>query len=257
MRVVVWNVANKLAAFDALSSLQPDISLLNEASPPSAAKGIWREATLGRDSKRRPWSAAVLSPHPVVEIDDARPSWRGSERNVPFVCSRSGSWIAGSVEVAAGMSVTAVSLYGLLDEFSDASVHRSLSELSPLLDDPRYRRHVLIGGDLNTWSGWSGKEQPTLARDINLLQRFEALGLVDCLAAKRPTGRLPDCTCTLGDDCTHTRTRLDPRFPDTPYQNDYLWASSALVSRLTSCSALATSEWFAISDHAPIVADFE
>jgi hypothetical protein len=30
------------------------------------------------------------------------------------------------------------STVGLLDEFSDASVHRSLSELSPVFDDPRY-----------------------------------------------------------------------------------------------------------------------
>lgn len=258
MRVVVWNIANKLAAFDALSSLGPDVALLNEASPPPIAKGIWRQATVGRDAKRRRWSAAVLSPHPVVEITDARPSWRGSERNVQFVCSRPGSWIAASVEVAVGRTVTAVSLYGLLDEFSDASVHRSLSELSPLVDDPRYRTHVLIGGDLNTWSGWSESEPgTTLARDINLLERFEALGLVDCLAAKRPPGRLPDCTCTLGDDCTHTRTRLDPRAPHIPFQNDYLWASRALAAHLTSCSALATDEWFAISDHAPIVAEFD
>jgi endonuclease/exonuclease/phosphatase family metal-dependent hydrolase len=256
MRVVVWNVANKPAALDALGSLEPDIALLNEASPPPTARGIWREATVGRDSKRRPWSVAVLSPHPVSEITDARPSWRGSERNVPFVCSRPGSWIAASVEVASGVDVTAVSLYGPLDEFSDASVHRSLSELSPLVDDPRYQQHVLIGGDLNTWTGWPASE-PALARDINLLQRFEALGLVECLAAKRPPGRLQDCTCTLGDDCTHTRTRLDPRFPNTPYQIDYLWASAPLASRLSACRVLATGEWFAISDHAPIVADFD
>jgi endonuclease/exonuclease/phosphatase family metal-dependent hydrolase len=143
-----------------------------------------------------------------------------------------------------------------LDEFLDASVHRSLSEISPLVDDPRYRTRLLIGGDLNTWSGWpAGEPGTTLARDINLLQRFEALGLVDCLAAKRPAGRLPDCTCTLGDDCTHTRTRLDERRPGIPYQIDYLWTSAALASSLSSCNALATSEWFAISDHAPIVAD--
>ncbi len=34
--------------------------------------------------------------------------------------------------------ITAISLYGLLDEFSDASVHRSLSEVSPVFDDDRY-----------------------------------------------------------------------------------------------------------------------
>jgi endonuclease/exonuclease/phosphatase family metal-dependent hydrolase len=254
--VVVWNVANKARAFDALASLRPDIALLNEASPPATTSGIWRKETVGRDAKRRRWSAAVLTPHPLAEITDARPKWRWSERNVPFECSRPGSWIAALVEVTLGDTVTAVALYGLLDEFSDASVHRSLSEISPVLDDRRYRRQVLIGGDLNTGTQWPAGDlfQP---RDSNVLGRFEALGLVDCLAAMRPAGRLDGCPCTFGDDCTHTRTRLDSRWPNVPYQTDYLWASASLAKRLRSCTALATDEWFAISDHAPIIAEFE
>ena len=44
--------------------------------------------------------------------------------------------------------VTVVSLYGLLDEKSDASVHRSLSELTPIFEDARYNKLLLLGGDL-------------------------------------------------------------------------------------------------------------
>ena len=256
MRIVVWNVARQSLAFDALGTLEPDIALLNESLPPAGASGIWRPATEGRDGARRPWSVAVLSPHRLVEITDARPTWRQSMRDVPFVSSRAGSWIAASVEMAPASPVTAVALYGLLDEFSDASVHRSLSELSPVFDDPRYRQRVLLGGDLNTWTGWPAKD-PFLARDLNLLYRFEALGLVDCLALMRTKGRLEGCPCTFGDACTHTRTRRDPRRPDIPYQNDYLWASPILASRLRSCQALANDDWFSISDHAPIVAEFD
>lgn len=73
----------------------------------------------------------------------------------------------------------------------------------------------------------------------------------------RPAGRLEGCPCAHGDDCTHTRTRLDPRRPDVGYQTDYLWASRQLAKRLRSCVALATDEWFAISDHAPILAEFD
>lgn len=256
MRIVVWNIANKPRAFDALKTLAPDVSLLNEASPPPSASGIWRAVTEGRDEAHRPWSAAVLSPHRLTEVTDARPTWRQSKRDVPFVCSRPGSWIAATVEMPPASPLTAIALYGLLDELSDASVHRSLSELSPVFDDPRYGQRVVLGGDLNTWTGWPANE-PFLARDRNLLQRFEALGLVDCLALLRPKGRLEGCTCTFGDACTHTRTRRDPRRPEVPYQNDYLWASPALAKRLRSCQALASDEWFSISDHAPIVAEFD
>lgn len=137
-------------------------------------------------------------------ITDARASWRGSQRNVPFAYSRPGTWIAASVEVTPATEVTAISLYGLLDEFSDASVHGSLSEISPVFDDPRYRGRVLLSGELNTWTGWPVSEKRFQARDVNLLQRFEALGLVDRFVAKRASGRLEGCTCTFGDDCTHT-----------------------------------------------------
>lgn len=33
-------------------------------------------------------------------------------------------------------------------------MHRSLSELAPMFDDSRYNRLMLLGGDLNTWTGW-------------------------------------------------------------------------------------------------------
>jgi hypothetical protein len=118
------DIANNAPAFDALETLAPDVSLLNEASPPPSASGIWRAVTEGRDEAHRPWSAAVLSPHRLREVTDARPIWRQSQRDVPFVCSSPGSWIAATVEVAPASPLTAVALYGLLDELSNASVHR-------------------------------------------------------------------------------------------------------------------------------------
>jgi endonuclease/exonuclease/phosphatase family metal-dependent hydrolase len=45
--------------------------------------------------------------------------------------------------------------------------------------------------------------------------------------------------------------------PNVPFQNDYLFVSPKLFSALVTCAVLATDEWFAISDHAPIVAVFE
>ncbi|MEX1265073.1 MAG: hypothetical protein WEE66_14265 [Actinomycetota bacterium] len=60
----------------------------------------------------------------------------------------------------------------------------------------------------------------------------------------------------LGDDCTHTWTKLDPQRPTVPYQDDYLFASSALADRLESCRALPfTAD--SPSDHTPIVASFQ
>ena len=257
LRVVAWNMARKPAAWAALDRLEPDICLLNEAVVPAGRSGVWSSnGTFGRDPKRRPWTAAVISKLSCEPITDAQPAFWGSTRKVPFECSRPGSWEAASVTLPQEKAVTAVAVYGLMDELSDASVHRSLSELSPVLDDSRYKQLVVIGGDLNTGTQWSQPCQQWQARDQNVLDRFAALGLVDCLRAKRPPGRLCGCGCLAGEACEHVWTHRTARHPDSPGQTDYLFASTKMAERLASCEALATDEWFAISDHAPIVADF-
>ena len=256
LRVVVWNIARNPAAWLALDRLEPDISLLNEAVVPADRLGVWSETgTHGRDGKRRAWSAAIITRHPFVAIADAQPQWRHNRRDVPFTCSRPGSWVAARIETPVG-PVTAVSLYGLMDELSDSSVHRSLSECSPVFDDPRYGDFVVLGGDLNTGTQWPQSESQFNARDRGVLHRIATYGLTDCVSAMRAPGRLQGCQCTEGEGCTHVRTRRDPRHPHVPYQTDYCFATTGARLRLVSCEVLASDEWFALSDHAPIVADF-
>ncbi len=259
MEAVVWNMAHKTVSWKALKGLHADVALLSEARVPNGGLDInvlGGESTEGRDAYRRPWSTAVVSRHELRQIDDARASRYGRALKLPFENSRPGSWTAAVVSVPGMDAVTAISLYGLMDEKSDASVHRSLSELAPVFDDKRYNALLLLGGDLNTWTGWEAGD-PHLARDRVVLERIRAYGLIDCLEAKRPPGRLKDCPCSFGEDCTHTRTRLDPRYPAIPYQMDYLYASPALAEGLARCEALDATEWPSPSDHSPIVATFE
>jgi hypothetical protein len=158
-------------------------------------------------------------------------------------------------------SVTAISLYGLLDERSDASVHRSLSDLTPLFEDKRYNRRLVLGGDLNTLcTAEAGSRR--LIRDQSVLDRItEGFGLVDLLmeslAKSQPDrGRLPDCPCSYGAECRHTWTFRKVRDSTVPYQDDYLFASRALAKRLIECTAREfTPGW--PSDHVPITATFE
>jgi endonuclease/exonuclease/phosphatase family metal-dependent hydrolase len=256
--VVTWNMQQKQASWDALPRLGADVALLNEARIPGGgieARTLGGRRTEGLDGYRRPWAAAIVSPHPLQEIDDARASRNGKAIPIPFGPSRPGSWVAARVTIPGFGEVTAVSLYGLMDEKSDASVHRSLSELSPLFEDPRYRDHLVLGGDLNTWTGWKAGSSH-LDRDRIVLERIHAYGLVDLLDRVREPGRLDGCPCSLGDDCRHTRTRLDARHPGTPYQMDYLFGSEAVAERLTACSVPAEAPWPEPSDHYPIVATF-
>jgi endonuclease/exonuclease/phosphatase family metal-dependent hydrolase len=144
-------------------------------------------------------------------------------------------------------------MYGLTDELSEASVHRSLSEISPLFSDDRYNKLLLLGGDLNTSTQWP--KGGHLDGDKALLDRIRAYGLIDCLERKRAPGRLANCRCVL-EDCTHTWTRLDPSRPEIPLQVDYLFASPTLAERMRTCTALPPPEWKDYSDHSPIIATF-
>src|SRR5262245_23727029 len=113
LRVAVWNMAGKRRAWPALDRLNPHISLLNEARVPDGRRGVWNPGgTVGRDRRARTWTAAVISDLPSSPITDARPQWRQSTRNVPFHCSRPGSWSAATVETSLG-PIACLSLYGL------------------------------------------------------------------------------------------------------------------------------------------------
>jgi hypothetical protein len=129
-----------------------DVALLCEAKMRPQTDTIYGSSgTSGRDGYPRDWSTAIASRHGPVEIHDAEAvNYLGKPRkHLPFRCSRPGAWTAAQVTLIEGFTVTFVSLYGLLDDLSDASVHRSLSDLDPIFTDSRYNDHVVLGGDLN------------------------------------------------------------------------------------------------------------
>jgi hypothetical protein len=215
----------------------------------------------GRCTKRR-YSTAVVSPHPLGPMaEDTRVRWGES---LPFHPSRPGTWTAARVDMGE-ITVTAIALYGLNDEDYDSSVHRSLSELSPVFDHEEYGKYLVLGGDLNILAGKPPRTRPY--RGHLVLKRIMAFGLVDCLEEALPPDRYKDpvrrvdmdnCQCELGEACTHTRTYYDKARPHIPYQDDYLFASPALARDhgLVSCAVLPMGP-DSPSDHAPIVAVFE
>jgi hypothetical protein len=263
MKVIAWNMAHKVGNWTELHGSEElvgtDVALLSEAeSPPDGVNAVGRWSTSGLDAAlppdkpmKRDWSTGIMSPHKIDEIHDARVD-RNYGEHLPFGPSREGSWIAATVTID-GTPITAVSLYGLLDEKSDASVHRSLSEMAPLFDHETYAERLILGGDLNILAGRPVGEQ--LDRHQVVLARIKAYGLIDCLERKREPGALAGCPCELGEGCTHTWTKYDARNPGVAYQDDYLFASRRLADQLRECRAVPVGPHLP-SDHAPIVARF-
>jgi hypothetical protein len=209
--------------------------------------------------RRRKYSTAIACPETKRATD-------GLVRHVealPLRPSRPGSWVAARVEIG-DIAISAIALYGLYDEPYVASVRRSLSELAPFLEQKEYAEYLVLGGDLNILAGKPPRKKAHPGLEV--LEEIKAYGLVDCLAAALPTDRYRDthlrtdmdnCPCRLREGCTHTRTYYDRNRPHIPYQDDYLFASTALAGggRLVSCFATRVGP-YSPSDHAPIVAVF-
>jgi endonuclease/exonuclease/phosphatase family metal-dependent hydrolase len=269
-----------------------DVALLNEApvaflrrmNEDGHQRSVFSErGTVGLDrwtdehGVRKPkvrsgWSSAIVTEPDLALVplaeDDVRavsPSATNARRpDVPFTPSRPGSWVAGSVSKE-GETLTCISLYGLMDELSDASMHRSLSEVSPAFSDPARNDLLVLAGDFNIGTSLEGEDVRTRSRLV--LERIEAYGLTDVLRAgrsKQGLGPLAGCPCA-DDPCQHTLTRLIPssRGRDTPwtertpFQVDYIYASPALAARLEGVIEIPPEEWEPHGDHAPLMAQFD
>jgi hypothetical protein len=218
--------------------------------------------------KRKRWSAGVWSPLGPQSLGEQEvraraPSRRNPVVDIPFTNSRPGTWIAATVRLGEE-TITCVSLYGLIEELTDASMHRSLSEISPIFSDPGFKELVLLGGDFNVSTGLA--DASASERSGIVLDRIRACGLDDCLANWREEKNLPPmpgCRCN-DEPCRHTLTRLTPNKGESdvpwkqrdPIQVDYLFASKALADRLDEVVEIPPEEWEVYSDHSPIVAKF-
>jgi hypothetical protein len=265
MDVLVWNMNQKHSNWSLLQNggdLAADVQIVCEAPKPPRgveAVGEWRtiglEEDLPLDRVRcdRPWSTGVIARR-ATSITDARSARAGYRQPalLPFRPSRPGTWTA--VEVLMGRArVTVVALYGLLDEKSDASVHRSLSELSPIFDHPRYRKRVILGGDLNVPANLHA-DDVRWKRCAAVLARLDAYGLVNCVDHAKPsvTDEPFECPCGASPCRRHRRTFWRPG--SAHYQEDYLLVSRDLFDRaFESCEVLP---FRSSSDHAPIRATF-
>ena len=265
--VIVWNMQHNEANWALLrrgNELAADIHLLCEAPKPPRdvlAAGQWRTVGLADALPldrpvTRDWSTAVTANSDPIVITDARRAREYKDRPLlPFKPSRPGTWAAAQVKIGR-LTVTAIALYGLLDEMSDASVHRSLSEISPIFDHQVYGKYVLLGGDFNIFAN---PRPDDLARDRHLavLARLEAYGLENCLDGFKRSlkdAREDPCPCGVTECRQHWRTfRKSALAPGPAYQEDYLFASKAMAAIPRTCSVL---DFQASSDHAPVRATF-
>src|SRR5262249_50810432 len=134
---------------------RPDFALLQETVPPTGldpAQLVYRKRGIGGT---RRWGSAVVSFGVPIQGGSVARSVYG-KRDVSILETHPGI-VAVAETTIAGELYAFVSVYGLIDNrYADTTMHRIISDLTPLLDSARFTKRVILGGDFNVCARWSG-----------------------------------------------------------------------------------------------------
>ena len=261
MRIATWNLKQAVAPRRPLDDLwrwaeqevDADVMVLTEArvpktGPPAGWTALWRAGGVG---PRRTWATVVAARGvELVEVSSVRVS--GSTVQLEF--SWPGVVVVADVLWRGVRWATVVGLYGLtVDQDNISCGHgrysskRLFGELKPLLRSDRGDR-VVVAGDLNLWPA----DVPSVVARLGLVD------LIEYTADERAP--LHGCAgCEQGADCGHLWTHRNGNSPNAAAQQiDYLFATRSMCDELGTVYGGVqhfTDAW-AVSDHAPVVAEF-
>lgn len=231
------------------SGLGADVALLQECVPPRETPSdriLYREI-----AGSRPWGSAVFAVPKSLLVEEVGPvRTRYGSTHFHLLGTVPGTMVVAQVEIPDVGPVTFVSVYGLIDVYSQTTMLRIVADLIPLFDSPAGER-VILGGDFNVTTATT-PDTPELQRYDAVLRAVESLGLENLAetAAEKPP-QLENCLCGA-EACHHLHT-----YGDHPgSQLDWLYATPGLARR---CRTLRVERSVVgrLSDHAPVVADFD
>jgi exonuclease III len=270
IRIATWNLNHRRKdtqqrAWDYLATtVKADIAIGQETTPPEHYPHAGFAELDSDPRSRMKWGSLVVSLNPGIQLREIpKRVWEAGAKadGGGFVATHLGAAAAVEADLGDGKILKVVGIYGQLERLSNnttyavTSMHRILSDLTPLLD---YKRGTLLvaGGDLNC----STQIEKRYRRwHKTLFQRIEDFGLHDCMAAnKPPRAPLKSCFCDERGDCRHVQTFRNHGAEDSrPWQIDYLFASDMMFSGLVECHAWNHPDAWILSDHCPVVAEFE
>lgn len=259
MRVAIWNMNHWRRSADERSaawtwlreSAGADIALVQEAVVPDDVGNAVYEPIGGS----RPWGSAVVGF--TVEVSEIT-TVSGAASKEPEVLkhSRRGT-VAAATAAIGSTNLTLISMYGLIENgYADPNVHRQLSDLAPLLDDPQLGHRLVMGGDLNITTQWTDSNARYRRWEQTTFARISAFGLHDCLDHHRSEGPLDGCECLDGPDCRHVRTQYHERSA-RPWQNDYAFVTDAVLGATGRAFVVDDETVRALSDHLPLLIDVD
>ncbi len=210
-----------------------------------------REAWRSLPGAARWWCSAVAAWNVGVRL------LPDEDRYEPLYVSQKGAYAVGVVTVN-DTSVVVASVYALWDygwlplgakpRYAHTSLHRAISDLTPVLDTAVHGMPVILGGDFNTSSQFSSPHREAF-RTVH--DRLSGLGLHN-ISLRPEDEQLDGCPCA-DERCRHMQT-YEGR---VPYQDDYLYVSEKLGRDARLVKIERTTAVEAVSDHFPLMVDVD
>ncbi len=215
----------------------PDIVLAQECRAPHESPGerfrpqptdtlLWARAT------GRRWGSAVLL--------------RGA-RARPLTIRKFQGWVVGAeVESTAWAMSRPLRVFSIHCPAGARGYIRTLHEILDQIARRRAGADLVLGGDFNVVVGHRqpGERIAVSRGEREILERLAGeFGLISCWQAANPGRRLAQ---TLRWCANRT----------APYHCDGIFVPSVWRERLASCRVATGSRWMALSDHNPVVAEF-
>lgn len=265
--IVSWNLAEaggaRPIAWEYLrQNLHPHLALVQEARVPREfprGQVVCRPSGIaGRDGGQRPWGSAIVSFDDSIEITPiglAEGQWRHGGMGLAPIDAVSRGHVAIARVKLDELEFTAISAYGLIEfGYSSGTMLRTIADLEPLFDDKLLGDNVLLAGDWNIGTWWTGSDSKYARREGAILGLLRAYDLIDCLDQYLPNerGRLANCVCD-SPDCRHIQTHKRAG-SDAAYMDDYVFATSGLVKAATAMTPWDWNSPDLPSDHLPLVA---
>ena len=216
-----WKSKYKDKGWDFIIKEDPDVSLLNECIiHPSQNSAI-------HYTSKNNWGNGVFSKHQLIEHE------------LEFGKVHPDAISCADLKIE-GKDIILISLYGkMVNGNAISTLHRCLSDLTHLFLKKKLQKYILIGGDFNADEALDEKQRN---RSHHLFfERLKDFGFYDCC---KKFNR--DRVCTL----RHKHSSF-------PWQNDYLFAGKKLYDACISSRVIDDKQLYEISDHNPIIAEFD
>ncbi len=220
-----------------LKSLTPDLVLAQECRPPDASPNErfrpgHRDAFTWQPARTTRWGSALLA--------------RGVSLT-PITIPVYAGWVVGGEVSNPKWSAQKLKIFSIHGPAGERGYIRTMHEILDHIAALRGTDDLVLGGDFNVVVGYrQPREKLKVMRgEREILERMaQELQLVSCWQAANP-GR------PLAQTLRWTADR------SAPYHCDGIFVPRSWAGRLRSCRVVRGSRWNLLSDHNPVIAEFE